>query len=104
MPRSIPMSALILSAQFWPQLKEDRLEWPEPVKSSFDTYRKNYESLKASRTLDIKPNLGLVELELEFKGRTVEFTVSPLLASVIWLFQDKGLSNVSRSCFESKFR
>lgn len=81
---------MIFSAQFWPQLKDDDLEWPLPVRHCFDEYRKKFESLKASRSIDWKPNLGLVKLELEFKQRTIEFNVSPLLASIIWQFQIKG--------------
>lgn len=46
--------------------------------------------VQASRSLRWMNNLGRVDLELELKDRTVQVQVTPLLAAVILLFQDKG--------------
>ena len=46
-----PVNAVILSAQFWPQLKEENLSLPEEVAKGMEVYTKAYESMKGNRTL-----------------------------------------------------
>ncbi len=53
-------------------------------------YEAEYKVLKASRRLVWRRMLGTVEIELAFANGTREFSVSPLLASVIGLFQEQG--------------
>ncbi len=53
-------------------------------------YEAEYKMLKASRKLVWRRMLGTVEIELAFADGTREFSVSPLLASVISLFQEQG--------------
>ena len=36
-------NAMILSAQFWPSLKEEKLEVPESIKQAMEKYTKSYE-------------------------------------------------------------
>uniref|UniRef100_A0A1B6GF83 Anaphase-promoting complex subunit 2 n=3 Tax=Cuerna arida TaxID=1464854 RepID=A0A1B6GF83_9HEMI len=85
-----PANAMILSAQFWPPFKEEtKLELPEIAKEQFDIYTKAFETLKGNRTLSWKPHLGSVSLEIELKDRTLQLTVSPIHATIIWHFQDK---------------
>lgn len=86
----IGVQGLILSAQFWPSIKEDKLQVPQPVRNALESYKKVYETLKASRTLEWRQHVGAAEVELELNGRTATFSVSPILASLIWLFQEKG--------------
>lgn len=38
--------AVILSSEFWPPLKEEKLELPDQVKEAMDAYSKKYEKLK----------------------------------------------------------
>lgn len=40
--------AVILSSEFWPPLKEEKLELPEQVKEAMDAYSKKYEKLKVA--------------------------------------------------------
>lgn len=40
--------AVILSSEFWPPLKEEKLELPEQVKEAMEAYSKKYEKLKVS--------------------------------------------------------
>ena len=54
-----------------------------------DNYTEQFKSLKGSRTLQWKPHLGLVELELELEDRTLSFTVTPARAATIMNFQQK---------------
>lgn len=51
---------MILSAQFWPSFKEERLKLPEEVTRELDTYTEAFQELKGNRTLNWKPHLGQV--------------------------------------------
>lgn len=42
----LPVSATIVSVQFWPPIREERLRLPEEVKDSLDSYSKGFETLK----------------------------------------------------------
>ncbi|KAH0615642.1 hypothetical protein JD844_005103, partial [Phrynosoma platyrhinos] len=83
------LTATILSSEFWPPLKEEKLELPEEIKEAMEAYSKKYEKLKAMRTLNWKPHLGLVNLEVELADRTLALSVSPVHAAIILHFQSK---------------
>ena len=55
-----------------------------------DNYLKSFKSLKPNRSLKWKSSLGTVELELQFEGKTLDFTVNPVQATIIMHFQDQG--------------
>uniref|UniRef100_A0A8C4V8E2 Anaphase-promoting complex subunit 2 n=1 Tax=Falco tinnunculus TaxID=100819 RepID=A0A8C4V8E2_FALTI len=82
--------AVILSSEFWPLLKEEKLELPEKVKEAMEAYSKKYEKLKAMRTLNWKYHLGLVDLDVELADRTLSLSVSPVHAAIILHFQTKS--------------
>ncbi|XP_053329016.1 anaphase-promoting complex subunit 2 [Spea bombifrons] len=82
--------AVILSSEFWPALKEEKLELPGEIKDAMDAYTKKYEKLKAMRTLNWKHHLGLVNLDVELADRTLSFSVSPVHAAIILNFQNKS--------------
>ncbi|MEE6504666.1 hypothetical protein FKM82_005286, partial [Ascaphus truei] len=82
--------AVILSSEFWPALKEEKLELPDQIKEAMDMYTKKYEKLKAMRTLNWKHHLGLVDLDVELADRTLSFSVSPVHAAIILNFQSKS--------------
>ncbi|XP_039200849.1 anaphase-promoting complex subunit 2 isoform X1 [Crotalus tigris] len=82
--------AIILSSEFWPPLKEEKLELPGQIKEAMEAYAKKYEKLKAMRTLNWKHHLGLVNLEVELADRTLSLSVSPVHAAVILHFQGKS--------------
>ncbi|XP_041481445.1 anaphase-promoting complex subunit 2-like isoform X2 [Lytechinus variegatus] len=88
-PDEMDFNTMILSAQFWPNLKEEKLEVPQDIKQWMETYTKSYEVLKGMRTLNWKTNLGQVTLDIELRDRTVTLTVSPIQATIIMHFQDK---------------
>ena len=56
-----------------------------------DEYTRGFEALKVMRTLQWKPHLGLVDLEVELADRTLSLSVSPAQATAIMHFQDKGI-------------
>ncbi|KAK3509055.1 hypothetical protein QTP70_018800 [Hemibagrus guttatus] len=87
----VPLSAMILSSEFWPQLKEEKLELPAAISKSMEAYTHRFEKLKAMRTLSWKPHLGSVTLDVELEDRTLtNLSVSPIHAAIILHFQDKG--------------
>ncbi|BES98851.1 anaphase-promoting complex, subunit [Nesidiocoris tenuis] len=87
--QELEVTCMILSAQFWPVFKEEKLELPEKIKKHLEIYTKAYEAIKGNRTLCWKPHLGSVNIELELKGRTANYTVTPTHAAIIWHFQEK---------------
>ncbi|KAG7175880.1 Anaphase-promoting complex subunit 2-like [Homarus americanus] len=88
--QKFPVSCMILSAQFWPSFKEERLQLPEEVMKELDTYTEAFQDLKGNRTLNWKPHLGQVQVEIELKNRTLNLTVTPTQATVIYHFQERS--------------
>ncbi|KAI3359966.1 hypothetical protein L3Q82_013850, partial [Scortum barcoo] len=85
------LSSIILSSEFWPPLKEEKLELPPLICQAMEAYTHRYEKLKAMRTLSWKPHLGSVTLDVELEDRTLtNLTVSPIHAAIILHFQDKS--------------
>ncbi|KAL7631637.1 UNVERIFIED_CONTAM: hypothetical protein RMT77_018062 [Armadillidium vulgare] len=84
-----PISAMILSSQFWPTFKEQSLQLPDEVLKEMEIYTEAYQSLKGNRTLNWKPHLGQVELEIELKNRTLHLVVTPTKATIIHHFEKK---------------
>lgn len=60
------------------------------VLRKLEQYTKAYGKLKASRQLVWKNHLGNVDIELEFSEKTLSFSVSPVLATIIMYFQEQG--------------
>ena len=56
--KDIDVNAMILSAQFWPAFREEKVCLPDVLQNSLDQYTKIYETLKGNRTLNWKPHLG----------------------------------------------
>ncbi|VDP11274.1 unnamed protein product, partial [Soboliphyme baturini] len=65
----VNISALIISSQFWPNVKQERMMLPVEVEQSLQQFNKLYEKLKASRTLEWHTSAGLVDVELEMGGK-----------------------------------
>uniref|UniRef100_A0A4W5QSX6 Anaphase-promoting complex subunit 2 n=1 Tax=Hucho hucho TaxID=62062 RepID=A0A4W5QSX6_9TELE len=87
----LALSAMILSSEFWPTLKEEKMELPPLASQAMEAYTHRYEKLKAMRTLSWKPHLGSVTLDVELEDRTLtNLTVSPIHAAIILHFQDKS--------------
>ncbi|KAK4305032.1 hypothetical protein Pmani_023056 [Petrolisthes manimaculis] len=88
--QKFPVSCMILSAQFWPSFKEERLKLPEEVTRDLDTYTEAFQELKGNRTLNWKPHLGQVQVEVELKNRTLNLTVTPTQATIILHFEGRS--------------
>lgn len=84
------ISAMIASAQFWPPFKEEKLVLHPNVVKSMQNFTSFFEALKGNRTLLWKNHLGVVDLEIESGNKILEFSVSPLLATILLFFQDNS--------------
>lgn len=52
------MNAMILSAQFWPAFRDEKITLPPDLQEHLDKYTKCFETQKQNRTLVWKPHLG----------------------------------------------
>ena len=71
---------MILSAEFWPTFREEKLELPEVFQKSLDVYTKSFEALKGNRTLNWKNHLGTVN---QFNNFTSTFFI---VIEIRWKF------------------
>ena len=98
---STTLKTLILSEQFWPKLKDEKIEMPPELAKIQESFMSSYETFKGNRTLIWKNNLGLVSIEIEMDDKqTLEFNVTPVQAAVIIKFQEKdtwSLQELSQS-------
>jgi anaphase-promoting complex subunit 2 len=92
-----PINCIIISTQFWPEKfclpnydEGENILLPEKVESAIASYTKAFETIKGSRTLQWRKNLGSVELDLEFGEKVVSLTVPPIQAVIITRFQEKS--------------
>ena len=53
------LKCIILSEQFWPKLKEEKIELPNDLKQIQEKFMSSYEAFKGNRTLIWKNNLGI---------------------------------------------
>ncbi|XP_066148403.1 anaphase-promoting complex subunit 2 [Euwallacea fornicatus] len=86
-----PLATMIVSQQFWPPFKEEKLELHAEVAKQMESFTKAFETLKGSRTLCWKNHLGVVNIEVELNDRVVNLAVSPVHATVMMHFQDKNI-------------
>ncbi|PIN13292.1 Anaphase-promoting complex (APC), subunit 2 [Handroanthus impetiginosus] len=83
------LNATIISSNFWPPIQDEALNIPGPVEQLLSDYAKRFHEIKTPRKLLWKKNLGTVKLELQFEDRMLQFTVTPLHASIICQFEDQ---------------
>lgn len=86
----IPLSSMILSAQFWPPFKDEKLQLHDRLVTQMERYTSAFETLKGSRTLCWKNHLGVVDIEIELADRMFVMSVSPIQATIMMHFQDKS--------------
>ncbi|CAN6249126.1 unnamed protein product [Urochloa humidicola] len=84
------LDATIISSNFWPPIQIEDLVVPASVDQLLSDYAKRFHQIKTPRKLLWKKNLGTVKLELEFEGRSMQFTVAPVHAAIIMRFQEKS--------------
>jgi len=99
-PDDVEMNAVILSAQFWPAFRDEKVKLPQELQEHLDKFTKDFQVQKANRTLVWKPHLGTMNIELELKDETLNFSVSPVQAAIIMKFQTKTKWSVDELCTE----
>ncbi|ALC42647.1 mr [Drosophila busckii] len=85
------ISALIISAQFWPSFNKESLQLPEEMENEFKKFTSAYESYKGNRTLNWRTVTGRVQIIIEIGERVMEMTVPPTQAVIIYHFQKKNV-------------
>ncbi|ONK64542.1 uncharacterized protein A4U43_C07F27180 [Asparagus officinalis] len=89
---NLPLNILdvtIISSNFWPPIQEETVNVPSSVDQLLSDYSKRFHEIKTPRKLLWKKNLGTVKLELQFEDRTIQFTVTPVHATIIMQFQEQ---------------
>ncbi|GAB7351344.1 hypothetical protein MBLNU459_g2031t1 [Dothideomycetes sp. NU459] len=84
-------STKIISSFFWPELREDTFEVPEPIAMLQQSFAQGFEGIKNLRKLHWLSALGRATVELELEDRTVKIEgVHTWQASVIYAFNNNN--------------
>lgn len=100
----VPTSAMVVSAQFWPAFKDEKLELHPKIDAQLEKYTGAFEMLKGNRTLSWKKHLGIVDLEIELPDRVLSLSVTPVHATIIMHFQDQREWRIRFKDFTSQFK
>jgi anaphase-promoting complex subunit 2 len=65
---------------------------PELLQEQFSSYANEYAKIKRGRKLTWMDHLGTVEVEIELADRELTIEVSPVQASVLYAFEENGMS------------
>ena len=78
------VDCVMISANYWPTLDFEQTFTHHPVVlSAIDQYKEAYNILKKPRQLHLADQIGLVDLELDFKdGSMRKFVVDPLQVGI----------------------
>lgn len=97
-PSNPPVDAAIVSGVFWPALQKEPFKHHPRIQAELDQFSAEYGSLKNPRRLIWINQLGTVRLDLDVvetnhdgttRVETKEFTVAPMLATLISHFEDR---------------
>ena len=69
----VPINTLIISREYWPEVKFSPIELPEQLVDIQTAYTAEYEKLKAHRTLHWSPNYGLTSPTACYCRRSICF-------------------------------
>ena len=94
------LDVLIVSSPFWPEKfgpiatlydESPKINFPSDIQTAIDTYTKAFEAIQASRTLHWRHHLGSVNMDVTIQGKVQNFNVTPLHASLLYMFKTKRL-------------
>ena len=87
----VPFDCLIVSEHYWPALQSDPLTLPPRIAKSVASYQSAYATAKKPRKLHVAPQLGLVDIDLEFDdGSMRNFLVTPVQASLVMFLAEEA--------------
>lgn len=96
----------VVSYLFWPKdlinvnecnNRDIGFQLPQYFQKQYDFFAKNYQIRNPGRVIEPIYDLGQVEVELDLKDRKKTFTVTPDLASIIYLFNSDDDDKESKS-------
>jgi len=92
------MNAQVLSAFFWPTLRDLHIKMPGPMRRIQEVYEIGFQSIKDMRRMEWMNALGHIEVELQLDDRVIQEKVTPIVAAVIQCFdQENGKSRADAS-------
>jgi len=68
---------------------------PELLQEQFHSYANEYAKIKRGRKLAWMDHLGTVELDIELADRELTIEASPVQASILYAFEEKGIFPLS---------
>ncbi|OQV25187.1 Anaphase-promoting complex subunit 2 [Hypsibius exemplaris] len=85
--RIIPLKTLIISHNYWPEIRTEKIKAPDNLNHAMTTYRQRFEEASETRTFEIRPELGRVEFDLHLDdGRTMHLKCNPVYIAIILQF------------------
>jgi anaphase-promoting complex subunit 2 len=88
-PNANPVKSIVTSYLFWPSVSQKSFKVPEEIEVFQRKFTEHFETLKRSRKLEWKQEIGKVLFEIEFAdGKVKEYTTTPIQASIIYHFQE----------------
>ncbi|KAF9581753.1 Anaphase-promoting complex subunit 2 [Lunasporangiospora selenospora] len=86
----LSVDSTIASRYYWPELEKEPVDLPGPFKEMLSSYGEAFQNFKPAQRLEFFPTMGLVDIELEMADhRVIERQVNPIVAAIIYLFQDQ---------------
>jgi anaphase-promoting complex subunit 2 len=90
------IDCIMISDNYWPTLQNNEFTHHPLALESITIYQETYTLLKKPRKLDISTQLGIVELELDFKdGSTRMFYAGPIQATLIMYLSEENINGYS---------
>ncbi|XP_055327644.1 anaphase-promoting complex subunit 2-like [Paramacrobiotus metropolitanus] len=89
-PLGIPVSALVISHNYWPEIRTEKLRVPTVLESAMLRYKQYFEEISLTRTVDSRPELGHVNFDLILDdGRKMNIKCNPVYAAIILKFVEQ---------------
>lgn len=86
-PFDIPIKTLVISHNYWPEIRTEKVKIPAILDAAMVRYKKSFEDVSVTRTVDIRPELGHVQFELQLDdGRKMNVKCNPIYATIILQF------------------
>ena len=84
----------VLTSTFWPAMsgQDASVTWPAQMQAGVKIFESYYYSRHSGRKLSWQPNLGTVDVRVQFKTRKHELNVSTFAMIVLCLFEDRSMT------------
>ncbi|GAV03513.1 hypothetical protein RvY_13922 [Ramazzottius varieornatus] len=90
--RVMPVRTLVISQNYWPEIRAEKMKVPEALQQAMGEYTALFEEVTASRTIDVRPELGHVTFELHLdEGRSMHVRCNPVYVAIILHFTQQSI-------------